>query len=116
MASRERYLKAIHDLTSGGEAGTTTSEVAEKLGVSDASVSEAVEKLEDKKLVCRAPYKGFTLSPLGKRKAGVLEEKYEVLEQFFSDILGLEAPGEEAARVVEAISDKAVEGMRDQLD
>ncbi len=115
MESREKYLRAIHELTEGGESSTTTSEVAERLKVSGASVSEAVERLEDANLVCRAPYKGFTLSPMGKKRSREIEEKYIVLKRYFSKVLKLDKPEDEAGRVVYHLSDDAVEKIKKQL-
>lgn len=114
MESAENYLRTIHELTEDGE-GTTTSEVAEKLDVSPASVSEAISKLEEENLVCRAPYKGFTLSPIGREKGRKLSEKHQILEEFFSEKLELDNPGEEADKVEHSISKEAVKKL-ERLD
>lgn len=113
MESAENYLRAIYELTENGDGGTTTSEVAEKLDVSPASVSEAISKLEDENLVCRAPYQGFTLSPMGREKGKKLSEKFQVLKDFFSKKLGLEDAEDEADRVEHTISKEAVEKLRE---
>ncbi|MFB6116073.1 MAG: metal-dependent transcriptional regulator [Candidatus Nanosalina sp.] len=113
MSSKEDYLRAIYNLTEGGEGKTTTSKLSSELEVTDASVSEAVQKLEDENLVCRAAYKGFTLSPMGKEEGRKLAEKHEKLEKFFSEKLGLEKAEEEADAVEHAISLEAVEELAD---
>ncbi|MFB6204079.1 MAG: metal-dependent transcriptional regulator [Candidatus Nanohaloarchaea archaeon] len=112
MNSKQNYLRAIYELTDGGDSNTTTSELADYLEVSNASVSEAIQKLESDGLVCRVPYKGFTLSPVGREKASELEEKYSVLEQFFGE-LGVKNPEKEADAVAHAISMEAVEKIRE---
>jgi len=114
MSAKQNYLRAIYKLTDGGDTGTTTSEVSEELGVSDASVSETIKKLEYDKLICRAPYKEFTLSPLGKEEAERIKKKYDILEQFFKD-LGLEHPEKEADTVEHSISMEAVRKIEEQL-
>jgi DtxR family Mn-dependent transcriptional regulator len=111
MSSKEDYLRAIYELTEGGEDKTTTSELSDFLDVSDASASEAVQKLEDEDLVCRAAYRGFTLSPMGKEEGGNLAEKHRKLENFFSDELGLEDAEAEADAVEHAISLEAVDKL-----
>jgi DtxR family Mn-dependent transcriptional regulator len=116
MNTKEDYLRAVYDLTDGGEGKTTTSEISEELEVADASASEAVQKLEEEDLVCRAEYKGFTLSPMGKEEARKLSEKHEKLEMFFSEKLGLEDPKEEADAVEHAVSMEAVEKMEELAD
>lgn len=113
MDSAENYLRAIYELTENGEGGTTTSDVAEKLDVSPASVSEAIGKLEDENLVCRAPYQGFTLSPMGRQKGKKLSKKYHALKQFFSKTLELDNPKEEADSVEHSISEEAVKKIKD---
>ncbi|MFB6190953.1 MAG: metal-dependent transcriptional regulator [Candidatus Nanohaloarchaea archaeon] len=114
MDSAGNYLRVIYRLTSGGEGNTTTSEVAAASGVSDASASEAIQKLEEKDLVCRAPYREFTLSPLGKDRGEKLARKHEVLEEFFEDI-GAENPAEEADAAEHAISIEAAEKIDEHM-
>jgi Mn-dependent DtxR family transcriptional regulator len=110
--AQTKYLRKVYELTDKGDSSTTTSELARSMDVSDASVSEAIGKLEDRNLVCRAPYQGFTLSPMGKNEAEKLESKHEVLTRFFENI-GVEDPDSEAERVEDSISDHAVEKLRD---
>jgi len=109
MESRENYLKAVYRLTDSGESSTTTSKVASELEVSDASASEAIQKLEEEKLICRAPYKGFTLSPPGKKEAKKITEKYEVLEKFLKETLNVEKAEEQAEKIKHHITDEATE-------
>jgi Mn-dependent DtxR family transcriptional regulator len=107
MSSRN-YLRKIYQITEAGDESTSTSELAEQMQVTNASASEAVAKLEEENLVCRAPYKGFTLSPMGKEKGSKLADKHEKLKAFFEK-MGLEDPAEEARRIETEISGQAVE-------
>lgn len=102
-----RYLRTIYKLTDGGKGSTRTSEVAEKLDVSDASVSEAVSKLQEEGLVCKADYKAFTLSPVGKSKAKEDQEIYDKLVEYLSD-QGVDYPREEAGSMMESMSRSAI--------
>lgn len=113
MESTRNYLRAIYNLTSEGEGTTSTSEVAETMDVSDASASEAIQKLEEENLVCRAPYREFTLSPMGKEQGEKLARKHEILENFFEDI-GVENPGKEADAAEHAISIETAEKIEDR--
>ncbi|MBY6287111.1 hypothetical protein GLT90_00710 [Nanohaloarchaea archaeon H12] len=115
MNEKEQYLKTIYDLTSSGEETTTTKQVSENLNVSNASASEAVQKLEEDKLVCRVPYKGFTLSPPGKKLGKELREKNQKLEKLFRKA-EVEDPEEEAERVENHISSEVVEKLLSKLD
>lgn len=113
MESRENYLRAIYELTGKGEGGTTTSEVASQLDVSDASASEAIQKLEDENLVCRAPYKDFTLSPMGKAEAEEITKKYRTLKKFLSDTLKVEDAEEQADAIEHHITKEAAEKLKE---
>ncbi|MFB6175263.1 MAG: metal-dependent transcriptional regulator [Candidatus Nanohalobium sp.] len=110
----ERYLRKIYQITEGGDESTTTSELAEEIQVTDASASEAVAKLEEENLVCRAPYKGFTLSPVGKEKGKKLLEKNQVLQELFQKI-GLETPEKEAEKLEDRISQEAAAKIEKEL-
>ena len=115
MNEKEQYLKTIYDLTSSGEETTTTKQVSENLNVSNASASEAVQKLEEDKLVCRVPYKGFTLSPPGKKLGKELREKNQKLEKLFRKA-EVEDPEKEAEKVENHISSEAVKKLLSKLD
>lgn len=101
------YLRTIYRLTDGGEGSTKTSEVAEELDVSDASVSEAVSKLQEEGLVCKADYKGFTLTPVGKSKAKEGQEIYDKLVEYLSD-QRVDNPEGEADSMMESMSGSAI--------
>ncbi|MFB6144300.1 MAG: metal-dependent transcriptional regulator [Candidatus Nanohaloarchaea archaeon] len=111
--SREDYLRSIYELTQEGEGGAKTSELADYMDVSDASATEALKKLEDDDLVCRAPYKGFTLSPMGRSEAEELEKKYQVLKQFFAEVLEVRDPEEQANAVEHHITEEAAEKIEE---
>lgn len=96
---RNKYLRTIYGLTDGGEGSTKTSEVAEELDVSDASVSEAVSKLQDEGLVCKADYKGFTLSPIGKKKGKESKRIFEASVSFLRD-KDVEEPERKAEKLI----------------
>jgi len=112
--TKKNYLRKIYQITQAGEESTTTSELAEQMQVTNASASEAIAKLEEENLVCRAPYKGFTLSPMGKEKGEKLADKHEKLKAFFQE-LDLEEPEEEAANVEKAISQETVNRIDEEI-
>ncbi len=115
MPQPENYLRTIYELSEKGESSTANSEVAEALDVSDASASEAIQKLEERNLVCRAPYKGITLSPPGKKQGEKLSRKYSVLVKFF-EWLGVENPEKEAVEIEHAISSDATEKIEELVN
>jgi Mn-dependent DtxR family transcriptional regulator len=114
MNSREDYLSAIYRLTNAGSGRTKTSEVSRELSISDASASESIQKLEEDDLVCRAAYKGFTLSPMGKKRGEEAKKKFETLKSIFEEI-GMRGPEREADSVEHSISIEAVEKLEQEI-
>lgn len=112
--SKDNYLRRIYEITEGGDESTSTSELAEEMQVTNASASEAIAQLEEQNLVCRAPYKGFTLSPMGKERGKKLSEKHEKLREFFQEI-DLENPDEEAQNIEDSISKEATEKIAEEI-
>lgn len=107
--SNEDYLEAIVDL-----GGTTTEpvrsvDVAEKLGVSKASVSKAMSNLRDDGLVDQEPYGGVKLTPDGLAYGTKVLQRHRLLFAFLTQELGVppETANDEACRMEHAISDES---------
>jgi DtxR family Mn-dependent transcriptional regulator len=83
------YLDVIYRLTLNGDAANTT-EIAEKLGVTPSGASVMLKRLADRKLVQLTPYKGATLTPLGKRIALRTIRRHRLLEMFLNQVMGFE--------------------------
>lgn len=62
------YLDVIYRLTVGGAVANTT-DIASRLGVTPSGASVMLKRLADRKLVQLTPYKGATLTAMGKRIA-----------------------------------------------
>jgi DtxR family Mn-dependent transcriptional regulator len=107
MASEsvDEYLKTIYKLEQD-TSPVTTSALAERLGISSASVSEMAGKLADRGLVSREPYKGMALTAGGRAQALILIRRHRLWERFLTDVLGLswEQVHEEACRLEHATS------------
>jgi len=84
----EDYLKAILQLESG-DGATTTGALAERLGISQPSVTAMTKKLAAADLVVRVPYRGVTLTRRGRRVALEVLRHHRLLELFLADTLGL---------------------------
>jgi DtxR family Mn-dependent transcriptional regulator len=84
----EDYLKAILQLA-GGDGAVSTSALAERLGISQPSVTAMTKKLAADGLVVRVPYHGVTLTDTGRRVALEVLRHHRLLELFLSDRLGL---------------------------
>lgn len=101
----EMYLKAMLMIAHENPPVTVT-KVAEFLGVSPASVSEMVRRMESNDLV-NISSSGITLTPAGLKDARRLVRRMRLAERLLSDVLGmpLQDVYEEACRLEHVISD-----------
>ncbi|MDX1352957.1 MAG: metal-dependent transcriptional regulator [Thiomicrorhabdus sp.] len=115
----EDYLKIIYKLedSSSAEKGVQTSVIAERLSISQASVSNMIKKLADKKYISYAPYYGVSLTESGRKIALNMIRKHRILEQYLVERLGYswDEVDEEAEVLEHAISDKLANRMWDVL-
>lgn len=114
--NREDYLIAILRLTEDGSAAKTT-ELAQQMGVSPASVSEMLKILAKDDLVEYAKYRGVKLTNKGLTAARLTRKRHHIVERFFIDVLGLDHRDahEEAHRIEHSISDDAAQRLCDLL-
>src|SRR5215211_3474767 len=100
------YAKEIYKLeVESGRA--TTSVLAERLGVSPASVTGMLKRLAALRLVVYEPYRGVTLTRNGKRLALEVIRHHRLLERYLVDTLGLslDLVHAEADRLEHALSE-----------
>jgi DtxR family transcriptional regulator, Mn-dependent transcriptional regulator len=82
----ENYAKAIYAIQQRG--GTvTTNAIAERLGVTAASASGMVKKLDGLGLVSHEPYKGVELTEAGERLALEVIRHHRLLELYLAESL-----------------------------
>lgn len=121
MASKalEDYLKIIYKLEGSASAGkgVQTSVIAERLSISQASVTNMIKKLSDKSLIEYAPYYGVSLTDSGRKIALNMVRKHRILEQYLVERLGYswDEVDEEAEVLEHSISDKLANRMWDVL-
>ena len=110
------YLRAIYCLEREG-AGASTSVLAERLGVSQPSVTSMVKKLAVRKLIAHAPYLSITLTAAGERLALEAVRHHRLIETYLLRALGLglDELHEEAERLEHAMSEKLEERIDDFL-
>jgi DtxR family Mn-dependent transcriptional regulator len=84
------YAKAIYSLEQRRKGGAvTTNALAERLGVSAASASNMVKRLDALGLVEHVPYKGVVLTKRGLRVALEVLRHHRLLERFLAEELGV---------------------------
>lgn len=95
-ASQEDYLETIYHITAEKQAARAK-DIAKAMKVKASSVTGALRLLADKGLVNYAPYDVITLTPEGAQLAEEVVRRHEVLDDFFSRILGVDAGDAETA-------------------
>jgi DtxR family transcriptional regulator, Mn-dependent transcriptional regulator len=108
----EDYLKAIYQLSMGDEP-VGTSAIAERLGISPASVTGMLKRLAQQGLIDHELYQGASLTARGRREAVRMIRRHRVLELFLVEVLGYtwDQVHEEAERLEHAASDELVDRM-----
>jgi DtxR family Mn-dependent transcriptional regulator len=103
----DEYVEAIYDI-GGGKGAAKTGDLAERLKVAPASVTEALQRMAKRGLVAYEPYKGVSLTVKGLEMAKRLKRKHRLLEVFLSKYLGLKGDSvhEEACKMEHVISDE----------
>jgi DtxR family transcriptional regulator, Mn-dependent transcriptional regulator len=104
---QEDYLEAIYEMAEEG-IPTQQARVAEWLGVSAASVSEAVKRLTRRGLLRLGEERRLGFSPEGRRLAEALVRRHRLAERFLVEVVGLpwHQAHEEATVWGRAISDQ----------
>jgi DtxR family transcriptional regulator, Mn-dependent transcriptional regulator len=112
----EDYLKAIYQLSAGGEP-VGTSAIAERLGIAPGSVTGMLKRLGQQGLIDHARYQGATLTEKGRHEAIRTIRRHRVLELFLVEVLGYtwDQVHEEAERLEHAASDDLVDRMASVL-
>jgi Mn-dependent DtxR family transcriptional regulator len=114
--SMEMYLETIHILEkSYGHAHGV--EIAERLCVSKASVSKAMNYLKDKGLVNKEAYGTITLTKKGKEISEQIYTNHRLILLFLEHSLGLtaEAAEENACRMEHVLSDSMLQAIEAYL-
>ena len=94
--SAEMMIKNINQLAAD-EKRVRTSDLAVKTELKPATVTEMIQRLGDLGLVDYEAYHGVHLTKQGQHVADVIEHRFNILERFMTEILGVDA--EEAAEV-----------------
>lgn len=115
--SIQDYLEVILDLSKGGESVRVT-DIAKKLEVAKASVTQAINNLKDLGLVRKERYGPISLTENGKREAVKVRYKHMFISMFISEVLKVkESIAERDACLMEhAISKETILALIDLLE
>ncbi len=113
----EDYLEVIAGLfRSNGEARVT--DIADRLSVRKASVTQALRSLAEKGLVHYRPYVSPTLTVAGERIAARVQHRHDVLKRFLNSVLLVEPDVAEAnaCRLEHAVDKEVLEHLAHFMD
>jgi DtxR family transcriptional regulator, Mn-dependent transcriptional regulator len=88
-AAVEDYAKAIYALQVETGGPVSNNALAERLGVSAASATNMVKRLQSLGLVEHLPYRGVELTPAGRRVALEVLRHHRLLELYLAESLGV---------------------------
>jgi DtxR family Mn-dependent transcriptional regulator len=113
----EDYAKAIYALESQAGEAVTTNALADRLGVTAASASGMVKRLNDLGLVEHRPYRGVSLTPEGRRVALEVMRHHRLLELYLVQSLGVpwDRVHAEAEVLEHVLSEELEEVIADKL-
>lgn len=113
--SKENYLKVLLELSGGEE--VRSSDVAEALGITKASVSCMMKRLRDEGYITKEKYGAVTLTEKGLNEAANVKRRYNLLKSFFVRILGVDTikAAEDACRIEHIISPESLDKIDEQL-
>ncbi|WP_346928065.1 metal-dependent transcriptional regulator [uncultured Arthrobacter sp.] len=116
-SSIEDYVKVIYSFTEWQDKPITSTQLAQRLGVANSSVSEMVRKLKDQGLVDHQPYSAITLTADGVRLALSMVRRHRLIETFLVRELGYrwDEIHDEAELLEHAVSDTFIERMAAKL-
>jgi DtxR family transcriptional regulator, Mn-dependent transcriptional regulator len=83
----EDYAKAIYALEQRGQGAVSTNALAERLGVTAASASAMVKRLDGLGLVTHVRYRGFQLTADGRKIALEVLRHHRLLELYLAETL-----------------------------
>lgn len=112
----EEYLETIYKLSQKGD--VKTSKISKDLGITQASVSEMLKKLDKMDYVKYSQYKGVKLTDKGLKAAQKVTRKHRLLERFLHDILKLKDNllHDQACEMEHSLSDEAERAMCQVLE
>ncbi|WP_426938560.1 metal-dependent transcriptional regulator [Pseudarthrobacter sp. S3] len=116
-SSIEDYVKVIYGFTEWQDKPITSSQLAQRLGVANSSVSEMVRKLKDQGLVDHKPYSAITLTDSGVQLALSMVRRHRLIETYLVQEFGYswDEVHDEAELLEHAVSDTFIERMATKL-
>jgi DtxR family Mn-dependent transcriptional regulator len=88
-AAVQDYAKTMYAIEQRGAGAVGTNALAAKLGVSPASASAMLKRMEEMGLISHRPYHGASLTAAGERVALEVMRHHRLIETYLADALGV---------------------------
>jgi len=114
--SKEDYLRVIFELSKSKES-IRSSDVAEKLGITRASVSRMMTELKKSGLIEKEKYGSVVLTERGYKLAAQIKNKHDLIKVFLTNVLGVSESiaNIDACSMEHAVSHETAEKLNNQL-
>ncbi len=108
-SSIEDYLEAIYELEISEEE-VRVKDIAKKLDINPASVTEILYKMQDLELAEHKRYGKVSLTEKGQGIAKKIYDRHKTIVEFLSDILGVDKKQaeEDSCKIEHSVSDKTM--------
>lgn len=113
----EDYLETIYLQDIAGEAAKVKN-IADAMGVSKPSVTEALSVLQDRGLVLHQKYGDIELTEKGRTTASDIYRRHQLFHRFFKEILGVDEDQAEddACKVEHLVSEETTDRIEALLE
>src|ERR1700741_4982434 len=112
--TEENYIKAIFKLEDANQGAVSTNDIAVKLSMQPATVTDMVKRLADKKILTYKKYHGVLLTPKGKKIALSVIRKHRLWEVFL--VNKLKFRWDEVHEIAEQLEHVNSEALVEKLD
>ncbi len=85
----EDYAKAIYALARDREGPVLNGEIAARIGVTPATATSMLKRLDEMGLVDHTPYRGVVLTPAGEKVALEVIRHHRLIETYLAEALGM---------------------------
>ena len=111
------YLKVIWAATEWSVTPITVKQLAERMGVRAATVSDAIRRLAEQGLLVHEPYGSIELTDAGRANAVAMVRRHRLLETFLVEVLGYgwDEVHDEAEVLEHAVSDTLIDRIDRRL-
>jgi DtxR family Mn-dependent transcriptional regulator len=115
-AAMQNYLEEILNLSNRLETVRVT-DIAERLNLTKASVSQALSQLREQGLINQDRYGPVELTERGRYYGQVVKRRHEVLRSFLTEVLDLDhqTAEKDACQMEHAVSSETIERLVDFL-